>query len=251
MAEAFVNIVDVSKKIKRQPIVRPLSLQLTKGQVLALCGANGAGKSTVIRMIAGIAQPTAGRIEVGGLQWRRERKAYAEQLGYMPDDFQFGAALSAWETICFYASLRGIGKERAREVLEIVDLYEVRNKSIATFSKGMRQRLMFAQAILAAPKLLLMDEPTNGLDPYWMGMFVERVRELKDEGMTIIFSTHQLPVAEKCADVALFLHEGRVVSMGSVPQYMEQFGAGGLEKVYEQSVINGSGDSDEGEPARA
>lgn len=232
MANYFVEMNEVSKTIKKQRIVHPFDLQLEQGRVLALCGANGAGKSTIIRMIAGIAQPTSGTITLDGMQWNKQRKAYAELMGYMPDDFTFGTALSAWETLRFYAALRQVDSDRVREAMELVDLYDVRAKSVSTFSKGMRQRLMFAQAILAKPKLLLLDEPTNGLDPYWMGMFAELIHTIKAEGTTIIFSTHQLNIADEAADEAVFLHEGKVLSSGTIEHYREKYGEAGLEAVY-------------------
>lgn len=232
MANLFLEMNEVSKTIKKQLVVHPFNLKLEKSRVLALCGANGAGKSTIIRMIAGMTQPTSGSITLDGLQWKKQRKAYAELMGYMPDDFTFGTALSAWETIRFYAALRGVEQERVREVMELVDLYDVRAKSVSTFSKGMRQRLMFAQAILAKPQLLLLDEPTNGLDPYWMGMFTELIHTIKEEGTTIIFSTHQLDIADEAADEAIFLHEGKVLSRGTIAHYKEKYGENGLEAVY-------------------
>lgn len=232
MGKYFLEMRQVGKSIKKQRVVHPFDLNVEKGRVLALCGANGAGKSTIIRMIAGITQPTSGTIKLAGLQWHKQRKAYAELLGYMPDDFTFGTALSAWETMCFYAALRHVERERVREVMELVELYDVRTKSVATFSKGMRQRLMFAQAILAKPQLLLLDEPTNGLDPYWMGMFAELIHTLKTTGTTIVFSTHQLNIAEEAADEAIFLHVGHVISSGTIAHYKEKYGAKGLEAVY-------------------
>lgn len=235
MTNPFIQIEQVSKKIGKQQIVHPFSLKLEAGQTLALCGGNGAGKSTLLRMIAGIMQPSEGQIMLDGLQWKNNRKAYAELIGFMPDDFRFGTALSAWETITFYASLRGIGKQRAAEVLRLVELYEARHKSVAAFSKGMRQRLMFGQAVLAKPKLLMMDEPTNGLDPYWTDMFSQLVLELKAAGTTIIFSTHHLQIAETVADEALFLHEGRIMSHRTIAEYRESYGSAGLAAVFTES----------------
>ncbi|WP_052036309.1 ATP-binding cassette domain-containing protein [Tumebacillus flagellatus] len=129
---------------------------------------NGAGKSTLIKMVVGISRPTTGTIRVQGLEWRRNREEYARRIGFMPDDFQFSGGMSAWETLCFYSGLRGVGKQRAAEVMDIVGLTEAGQKQVSAFSKGMRQRLLLAQALLARPALLVLDEPTNGLDPYWM-----------------------------------------------------------------------------------
>lgn len=238
MADHFLTLNEVSKTINKKLVVAPLQLTLGQGKTLALCGANGAGKSTLIRMIAGVTTPTSGTITLNGLQWKNERKAYAEQIGYMPDDFRFGTALSAWETTCFYASLHNVRKERVEEVLHMVGLYEVRGQSIQTFSKGMRQRLMFAQAILAMPPLLIMDEPTNGLDPFWMKRFVDLLQQLQAQGMTIIFSTHQLHIAEETADEVVFLHEGRVINEGSVEYFVDKMGPSALDKVYNEGVIS-------------
>lgn len=222
----------VTKTIGKRPIVQPISLTVPPGEVLALCGGNGAGKSTILRMIAGIIQPTAGTIKVKGCERRKNRKAYADHIGYMPDDFLFGQALSAKETILFYAALRGVPKAKALQTLERVGLGEVRNKSAASYSKGMRQRLLFAQALLADPALLLLDEPTNGLDPFWMEAFVKFIIELKEAGQTVVFSTHQLEIAEQVADRVLFLNEGQVMYSGYTHEYRDKYGKAGLSAAF-------------------
>lgn len=232
MADDLLVLRDVSKTIGRKTIVHPLSLTLQAGHVLALCGGNGAGKSTILRMIIGSIRPTTGTIALGGLTWHDDRRAYAEQIGYMPDEFNFGLALTARETIRFYASLRGVGPTRAEEVLAAVGLAEAADMKIAAFSKGMRQRLLFAQALLASPKLLVLDEPTNGLDPYWMRAFVELAKESKERGQAIVFSTHHLEVAEEVADHAVFLDAGRVVSNGRIDDYRRTYGSGGLSRAF-------------------
>lgn len=233
MTEPVLELVRVSKDIRKKTIVEPLSLKLDKGQVLALCGGNGAGKSTILRMIAGISQPSSGHIAVGGVTWRGSRRAYAEQLGYMPDDFQFGYSLTAWETLLFYAALRGVKDEkRVGQVLERVGLSDVRHKPVATFSKGMRQRLLFGQALLGQPKLLVLDEPTNGLDPYWLLSFAELINEQKRAGMSVVFSTHNLEVAELTADRIVLLNEGKVLEEGTVGDFRRKYGAGGLQAAF-------------------
>ncbi|MGF7035370.1 ABC-type multidrug transport system ATPase subunit [Paenibacillus mucilaginosus] len=216
MANELLKLSGVRKEIGDRLIIESIDLSLSKGQVLALCGGNGAGKSTLIRMITGILQPTRGTIEINGVQWKKNRSSYAEQIGYMPDDYIFGQGLSALETLSFWASLRKVPLKRVEELLELVGLSEVKRKPVTSFSKGMRQRLLFAQALLARPPLLVMDEPTNGLDPYWMDSFVTLVKLVKGEGHTILFSTHQLPVAEIAADEAVFMKEGHIVRQETV-----------------------------------
>ncbi|MEB3102652.1 ABC transporter ATP-binding protein [Ferviditalea candida] len=228
----ILDIRDISKTVKNQTIVHPLQLKLYKGQVMALCGGNGAGKSTILRMIVGILRPDGGTIRVSGLEVSMNRQAYVNNIGYMPDDFDFGSKLSAQETLYFYAGLKKVSKARADELLELVGLFEVRSKKVSSFSKGMKQRLLFAQAQLAAPPLLVLDEPTNGLDPYWMQKFVELIGTLKQSGQTIIFSTHHLQIAEETADHALFLNAGQVLSKGTVLQYKQTYGSSGLNGAY-------------------
>lgn len=234
----LLTLVEVSKRIKGRQIVAPFSCQLWPGQVLALCGGNGAGKSTILRMIAGISQPTSGVIRVGGREWKRERKAFSSQIGYMPDDFSFGLRLSARETINFYAALRGVGETRVQELLTKVGLTDAQHLPVSAFSKGMRQRLLFAQALLADPALLLLDEPTNGLDPFWMKSFVHLVRECKQAGQTVVFSTHDLPIVEEVADHVLFLDQGKVVGAGTVDQFLDRYGSAGLHGAFAELVTN-------------
>jgi len=219
-----LEIRDVRKEYGKTTILERINLQLERGQALALCGGNGAGKSTLLRMIAGIEQPTSGSIRVNGLIWRNNRKQYAQHIGYMPDDYRFGRGLSAQETLAFWAALRQAGKRRTAELLEIVGLCEVKDKPVSSFSKGMRQRLLFAQALLAKPPLLVLDEPTNGLDPYWMDTFVNLVNMVKQEGHSVIFSTHQLDVADAAADRLVFLKDGNIAREDAAHTFRTLYG---------------------------
>lgn len=236
MSSLCLELNQVSKVVGNKTIVEPLSLSLNSGRVLALCGGNGAGKSTILKMVVGISRPSTGTIRVLGLEWESQRERYAKQIGFMPDDFQFSGGLNAWDTICFYAGLRGVGKQRAADVLEIVGLTEARDKLVSRFSKGMRQRLLFAQALLAEPALLVLDEPTNGLDPYWMESLADLLVQLKAAGQSVLFSTHQLDVAEEVADEVIFLNQGNVISQGSVQSFQEQYGTDGLKAAFSRSL---------------
>lgn len=213
--KSFVRFERVHKAIKRQSIIGEVSLHAERGTVVALCGGNGAGKSTLLRMLVGILHPTRGDITIDGLRWKDDRKRYAGLIGYMPDDYRFSAGLTAMETMTFWARLKGLDKTRAAEALAEVGLERTGTKPVASFSKGMRQRVLFAQALLARPPLIVMDEPTNGLDPYWIEMFVQLVRKAAAGGQTVFFSTHQLHIAEALADRIIFLQDGRMVTDGA------------------------------------
>ncbi|WP_438444242.1 ABC transporter ATP-binding protein [Gorillibacterium sp. sgz5001074] len=244
---SLLELVQVSKTIRGKTIVHPFDFGLPKGSVLALCGGNGAGKSTILRMVAGITQPTTGTIRLGGRTWSQDRRGYASSLGYMPDDFQFGHSLTAGETLDFYAALRGPEAiRRVDAVLEEVGLFSVKRAKVSSFSKGMRQRLLFGQALLGEPELLVLDEPTNGLDPYWLQAFVELIRARKAKGQSVIFSTHHLEAAELAADYAILLHEGRIRQAGAMEEFRADFGEGGLQRAftYYLSQPAGSGRQD-------
>ncbi|MFI2857214.1 ABC transporter ATP-binding protein [Paenibacillus sp. JSM ZJ436] len=241
---AVLQLEQVSKVIKGQTLLQPLHLKLEAGRILALCGGNGAGKSTLLRLAAGLSSPSSGTVSVLGMNWKRQFKRCAASIGYMPDDFQFGEALTAYETLSFYASLRGAAPARVHELLERTGLREVKDRKVAAFSKGMRQRLLFAQALLAAPPLLILDEPTNGLDPYWMNAFAELVSQCASEGQSVIFSTHQLNVAEQSADEVIFLDAGHVRYQGAAAPLKEQYAQqGGLYGAFADLVMSKAGSS--------
>lgn len=222
----------VYKQIKDQLIINDLNIEASRGSVIALCGGNGAGKSTVLRMLAGILQPTKGEITVCGHSWRKNRAVYAANIGYMPDDFRFSAGLTALETLSFWARLKGLTVADARDALVEVGLDNTGRKPVTSFSKGMRQRVLFAQAMIGKPPLVLMDEPTNGLDPYWMSSFVDLVRKGAEGGQTIIFSTHQLQIAEALADQIYFLESGVVKMSGTPEQIRKQMGTMELDEAF-------------------
>ncbi|MFI3214023.1 MAG: ATP-binding cassette domain-containing protein, partial [Eubacteriales bacterium] len=156
----------ITKQYKNKIAVDRLSLHLTSG-VYALLGANGAGKTTLMRMICGISKPTSGEVKFNGIDVQEEQ--YRDALGYLPQDFGYYPEFTALDFMYYMASLKGLTKSQAkiktRELLEVVSLSNVARKKIKTFSGGMKQRLGIAQALLNNPKILILDEPTAGLDP--------------------------------------------------------------------------------------
>lgn len=229
-----VEFYNLSKIIKKKHLLMPLNYQLSKGRILALCGGNGAGKSTLIRMITGIIKPTTGYVTINGLNKNKHKKQFLEQFGYMPDDFQFQKSMTTKETMGFYARIKNISKTRYLETLKEVGLLDKLNEKVGNFSKGMNQRLLLAQALLAKPNTLILDEPTNGLDPYWVKQFCNLMLHAKKNGQTIIFSTHDLHIAEQIADEVLFLSDGEVISKGPINQYLDT----GLYETFQQLYFN-------------
>lgn len=234
MPDPFIHFDAVHKAIKGNTIIEEVNLQVCRGKIVALCGGNGAGKSTLLRMMVGILRPSSGVITIDGRSSEVDRRQYANLLGFMPDDYRFSAGLTAMDTMLFWAKLRGLGKARTQETLSMVGLADTGSKPVTSFSKGMRQRLLFGQALLAQPPLIVMDEPTNGLDPYWMESFVKLVKQAADRGQTVVFSTHQLPIAETLADRIVFLRDGVVVQDIEKDGIHNKLGSSSLQEAFNE-----------------
>lgn len=208
-------IIDrVSRQYKNKIAVDRISLKLHKG-VHGLLGANGAGKTTLMRMLCGILKPTGGTITFDGIDVSKE--SYRAILGYLPQDFGYYPEFSAADFLLYLAALKGIPKDRAkrktRELLELVSLSDVSRKKIKTFSGGMKQRLGIAQALLNDPKLLILDEPTAGLDPKERVRFRNLIEELGKDNI-VLLSTHIVSDIEHIADQVLIMKDGQLIYQG-------------------------------------
>jgi len=212
----------ISKKYKSQIALHPFSFSASGGMCVVLCGGNGAGKSTLLQMIAGILAPSSGTADINGKRLGLSREEYLTEIGFMPDDFHAQEMMTVIEFLRFYGNFRKVGKARVDEVMEMIGLEEKRSALIKSLSKGMRQRLIFGQSILAKPNLLLMDEPTNGLDPYWVDRFVSILHEIKKNGTIILFSTHMMDVAAETGDKILFMKQGEMIQTIENNEYKEE-----------------------------
>ncbi|TCS93605.1 ABC transporter ATP-binding protein [Hazenella coriacea] len=222
MDKTIVEIKEVSKVYAQTTALEPLTLSIPRHHCLVLCGGNGAGKSTLIQLLAGIIPPSSGKIELDGVDLWKDRTNYVKRIGYMPDDFQLPTTMTVQEFLSFYASLRQVSAERVEETLNQVGLIEKKAQKLTGLSKGMRQRLLFAQAILGKPELLLLDEPTNGLDPYWMKQFIQLIDQLKEERTTVLLSTHQLDVAAEVGDLICFMQQGKCLKKIEAASYQKE-----------------------------
>ena len=204
----------VSKQYQNRIAVDRVSATLQKG-VYGLLGANGAGKTTLMRMLCGILKPTGGTITFDGIDVSEE--AYRAVLGYLPQDFGFYPEFSALDFLLYLAALKGIpkaqAKRRSRELLALVSLQEAEKKKIKTFSGGMKQRLGIAQALLNDPKLLILDEPTAGLDPKERVRFRNFIQTLGKDSI-VLLSTHIVSDIEHIADEILMMKAGQLIYRG-------------------------------------
>lgn len=222
----------LSKQYQSKIAVDKVSLRLKPG-VYGLLGANGAGKTTLMRMICGILKPTGGSVALDGIDVADER--YRDGLGYLPQDFGYYPNFTGWDFLMYMSALKGIekkqAKKRAKDLLEIVGLESMEGKKIKTYSGGMKQRLGIAQALLNDPKLIVLDEPTAGLDPKERVKFRNLIAELGKENI-VILSTHIVSDVEHIADRILMMKDGQIIFNGNREDvgkdleefYLEQFG---------------------------
>lgn len=206
----------VSKRYGRQEAVRAVDLTLLEGECIALVGHNGAGKSSLIKLMLGLTHPTAGKLSVLGVDPAGAQAArIRRQIGFLPENVAFHPGMTGLECLEFYARLKGVPTHGSLGLLERAGLArEAAHRRISTYSKGMRQRLGLAQALLGEPRLLFLDEPTTGLDPALRQSFYAIVRDLRDRGATVLLCSHALTELEGQADRVVVMNQGRKVAEG-------------------------------------
>jgi Cu-processing system ATP-binding protein len=198
-----------------------VSACVPRGQVIGLLGHNGAGKSTLIKLILGLIAPSSGRLAVlGQSPWRAH--ALRRRIGYLPESATFYASLSGRELLDYLARLKQAPRGQAQALLDRVGLAHAADRRIGTYSKGMRQRLGLAQALLGSPELVLLDEPTTGLDPQATRELYRIVGELRADGRCVLVSSHLLAELEPHIDGALILRQGKLLAAGSLDALSEQ-----------------------------
>ena len=225
----------LTKQFQNKTAVDRVSLRLHSG-VFGLLGTNGAGKTTLMRMLCGILQPTSGTIAFDGMDVREE--GYRAVLGYLPQDFGYYPEFTAMDFLLYMAALKGLpkksAKRRANELLELVGLEDMGRKKIKTFSGGMKQRLGIAQALLNDPKLLILDEPTAGLDPKERVRFRNLIGQIGKDSI-VLLSTHIVSDIEHIADEVLMMKDGNLIYHGAWDEQM-----GDLESFYLAQFEEGS-----------
>ena len=213
---SVVTIANAGKDYSGHIVLEGINLTLPQGKCLALIGHNGAGKTTLMKLVLGVIHPTAGRVEVLGVDPAGADKSFRQQLGFLPENVAFHEELTGADTLAFYARLKGLSPTCCPDLLERVGLSSAARRRVHTYSKGMRQRLGLAQALLGTPKLLLLDEPTTGLDPVLRQEFFEIIRQLTAIGTTVIISSHILTELEARTDLVAILRDGRLAAFGDL-----------------------------------
>lgn len=222
-AKNIVELQQVEKKYQGVSALNKLDLEIREGEVLGLFGHNGAGKTTTIKLILGLIGATSGQVKVFGEDpTQSEARNLRRKLGFLQENVSFYDQLTGLEVLQYFARLKGVSKKSCLGLLSQVGLSQAGKRRVKTYSKGMRQRLGLAQALLGEPKLLLLDEPTVGLDPIATQDFYRRIEQLKEQGCTVILCSHILPGVEKYIDRALILGQGNLLAKGSINDLRHQ-----------------------------
>ncbi|MGJ5048820.1 ATP-binding cassette domain-containing protein [Bradyrhizobium oligotrophicum] len=215
---ATVHIADVIKQYGKVEAVKGVSFDLAAGEMVALIGHNGAGKTTLMKMMLGLIRPTKGTIALLGENPAAGEFSSRRRLGYLPENVAFDAALTGRETQTFYARLKREPVSGALALLDVVGLGDAAGRRVNTYSKGMRQRLGLAQALIGRPRVLLLDEPTTGLDPELRQTFYEVIQKLAAEGTTVLLSSHALTELEERAGRVIIMNKGLKVADGTLDE---------------------------------
>jgi ABC-2 type transport system ATP-binding protein len=226
----------LTRRYGKASAVDNIGFAIKKGEVFGLLGPNGAGKTTTILMLLGLTEISAGKVSVLGFDPARAPLQVKQRVGYLPDSVGFYDHMTAVENLAYTAKLMGLNvAERALRIadaLRRVRLGEVANKRVATFSRGMRQRLGLAEIIVKRAEIAILDEPTSGLDPQATLEFLDLIRELKAEGVTVLLSSHMLDQVQRVCDRVALFQSGRIVLMGTVAELAVQvLGAGFVVEV--------------------
>ena len=218
-----VHLRGVSRHYGALHAVDGVDLDVPAGEIFGLIGHNGAGKSTLFKMMLGLVVPTAGEIRVAGAPIAgRAARAARRQVGYLPENVVLYDNLDGLETLRFFARLKGAPLAQCPQMPERVGLAHAGRRPVREYSKGMRQRLGFAQALLGSPRVLFLDEPTNGLDPQAIRDFYAALRELQSGGVTVIITSHILAELQERVDRLAIMAAGRLQAVGSVQELRER-----------------------------
>lgn len=215
MEQNILVIKNLSKEFKRQKVLKEITMKIPENCVYGLLGPNGAGKSTLLKIITGLLKPTSGTILFQGHKWTR---ADLTEIGALIETPPIYENLTAWENMKVRALLLGISDERIQEVLTLADIADTGKKKAGAFSLGMKQRLGIALALLNNPKLLVLDEPINGLDPLGIQELRKLIRSFPEKGITVIISSHILSEIQQTADYIGIISDGRLGFEGKVDE---------------------------------
>ena len=222
MSEVILSVKNLSKSFGKRKAVDSLSFEIREGEIFGFLGPNGAGKSTAIRAMLSLIKPDSGDIEIFGKSVRKNHNSALQSVGALVERPDFYEYLSAYKNLSLLATMDNVSKTRISDVLKIVGLANRGKDKVKVFSQGMKQRLGIAQALLSDPKLLILDEPTNGLDPRGMKEVRDLIQKLSQEGITILLSSHLLHEVEQTCTTMAIINLGKLIKIGNVHDLLNE-----------------------------
>ncbi|MGL5715141.1 MAG: ABC transporter ATP-binding protein [Paraclostridium sp.] len=233
----ILEIKSLKKVFGEKIVVNGLSFKVNKGEILGFLGPNGAGKSTAISMITTVLDADEGKVLFEESEVNGNDKVFKKSLGYVPQDIALFNDLTAYDNVSFFGSLYGLKgsslKNRVKETLELVGLYDRKNDYPDSFSGGMKRRLNIACSIVHKPKILIMDEPTVGIDPQSRNNILEVTKSLRNEGTTVIYTSHYMEEVEAICNRLIILDNGQIVEMGDKEEIKNKYKSKGLNSLEE------------------
>lgn len=235
MNDIVISVRDLSKRFGDFTAVDSISFDVHRGEIFGFLGANGAGKTTAMRMLCGLSFPTSGSGTVAGYDVRREGELIKRHIGYMSQRFSLYNDLTVWENMNLFAGIYGLSKKetatRAVELLAKLDFTSERNTLVGSLPLGWKQKLSFAIATIHRPEVIFLDEPTGGVDPVTRRQFWEMIYEAADGGTTIFVTTHYMDEAEYCSRVSIMV-DGKVRALDTPVRLKRQFAVGSMDEVF-------------------
>ena len=233
--EPVIIVKNMVKKFGNFVANDNLSFEVYKGEIFGFIGANGAGKTTAIRILCGLSSPTSGKMTVAGFDVFRQTEKIKQNIGYMSQKFSLYEDLTVYENIRFYGGVYGMKiaerKARTTEMLKRLDLTDYENRKIGDLPLGWKQKLAFSIAILHSPKIVFLDEPTGGVDPITRRQFWNLIYEAVEKGITVFVTTHYMDEAEYCDRVSI-MADGRIVALDTPKKLKEQYNANNMDEVF-------------------
>lgn len=233
--ELAVRVDELTRMFGDFTAVDHITFEVPRGEIFGFLGANGAGKTTAIRMLIGLLEPTSGEATVAGYDVYEQAEEIKKRIGYMSQKFSLYADLTVWENIRLYGGIYGLSNEeinrKADQLLQTLQLQEVRDDLIGSLPLGWKQKLAFSIAIIHDPDIVFLDEPTSGVDPITRRQFWELIYKAAEEGTTVFVTTHYMDEAEYCDRVSIMV-DGRIDALDSPSGLKEQFQADDIEEVF-------------------
>lgn len=235
MSDVIISVKDLTKRFGDFTAVNRITFDVERGEIFGFLGANGAGKTTAMRMLCGLSYPTSGSGTVAGYDVMREGEMIKRHIGYMSQRFSLYNDLTVWENIRLFAGIYGLSKSetesRATELLRRLNFTSERDTLVGALPLGWKQKLSFAVATIHRPEVVFLDEPTGGVDPITRRQFWEMIYEAADGGTTIFVTTHYMDEAECCARVSIMV-DGEVRALDTPSRLKEQFAAESMDEVF-------------------